>query len=600
MGDTELRIPSSDAARSRGLAFSPTLVAVGAVVLVMAVALPQLLARVRDSNFHELAASIQDDSFYYLLPAFHFKSKLFFTFDGITPSYGFQPMYELVLAGLALFFSDFESFFRGAMTMGLVLHVLTSVLITCVVLRAVDARASWLQWVQRGAAVVAGLFYFTRGTVLLNSMTLKENALTSFVLAGVLLIATAQASSAAERRRLSMWVGLSLSALLLCRMLPTTLVVLGVVGLMALWRWRRPGVLFVSFVLPLVLWFGYATLAFGHPLPMSARVKALGSHSAPITWDVISNQGWAYLKAVFTFAVGLPSKMFVPQVDAGLLVTNSRQGSLWLALTVVALAALVAAAVMAAVQARRSRESSPGPGTLTVMLLAALTAGILAAYVAQGSLIATRRPGEDSYYIWYLFDLPVLLSVSLGLAVARGLSTMENARQARREQSSWKAPSVLVATLGGVLVASALAVFIARVPREYRKLSALQPYATFNEDSQAWQHTMIRAGLWLKQNVQLQPGERVACFSCGALGMLFPGAVLNLDGLANDEAGRFTLDRTTPIARYVEQVRPRYYIDVHTWHFDDSKVEMRPLHILPFPYQWKPGYVIAELVYREP
>ncbi|GEN06511.1 hypothetical protein MFU01_15480 [Myxococcus fulvus] len=582
-------------ARARRGVEPMVLITLGSVALVIALALPRILARVRDSDFLELAASIQDDSFYYLLPAYHFKTKLFFTFDGLTPSYGFQPMYELLLAGLAVFHDDFESFFRGAMAMGVWLHVLTSVLLVLLVMRGADAKAPWLRNLQLVLAGVAGLFYFTRGTVLLSAMTCKENALTALVFVGLLLVATADARTPAERRRLSLVVGLGLSALLLCRMLPTSLVIAGLVGLGALLRWRRPWELLGAFTVPLVLWFGYATLAFGHPLPTSARVKALASSSLPITWEVVSRDGWDYLKSALDFSMGMPGRLYLPQQDAARMVFDSSRSSLWMALAVSTLVALVVAGLWRSRREQRDLQVSSG----VLGLVAALLVGLLFAYVAQGSLIATRRPGELTYYIWYVFDAPVLFAVALGIACVRGLSMLEAARESWREKSLPMRPVARTFALGVVMVAGALAVFIARVPREYGKLSRLQPFTSFDPVSQSWPHTMIRAGLWLKQNVPLQPGERVACYSCGSLGMLLPGHVMNLDGLANDDSARYLLggSTTTP---YVTKMRPRFYIDVHPVDFDEAGIQVKPLHILPFGFKRKPGYLIAELSYPTP
>src|SRR5262245_52879031 len=64
------------------------------VVLVFA------LRRFFLSDTYQLAATVQDDSFYYIVPAFNLKSAGFFTFDGRNPTYGFQPLYMLLLGGL--------------------------------------------------------------------------------------------------------------------------------------------------------------------------------------------------------------------------------------------------------------------------------------------------------------------------------------------------------------------------------------------------------------------------------------------------------------------------------------------------------------------
>jgi hypothetical protein len=564
----------------------------------MAAVFPRLLARIRDSDYLELVASIQDDSFYYLLPAFNFKSKLFFTFDGHSPSYGFQPAYELLLATYAVFFRDFESFLRGAMTVGVLLHALTSVLIALFVLRAVDAHSPRLRWVQYGACIGAGLFYFTRGTVLFSAMTCKENALASALFAALLLVVTVRASTGRHRRGLSMLVGVGIAALLLCRILPTTLALSGLLGLTALLRWKKPVHLLAALAVPVVLWSAYATIAFGHIVPTSARVKALGDADT-ITWNIVSTEGLTYLKAAFTFAMGQPGNMWVPQRDVSILVTESSLKPLWLVLGALAVVVVAVAGTHCVLRLWRERPNSVDGASLVIPLAAGLTMAILAAYVAQGTLIAVRRPNELFYYIWYLYDLPVLVAVSLGLASIYGLTMLGSSLRELRATPARMRTVAHRAGLGAIMLFFSMAVLVALVPLEYSKLWGLRPFASFDASADDWQHTMMRAGLWLKEHEQLRPGDRVACFSCGALGVLFGERVLNLDGLANDEAAPYWLTRPPTIDQYVSRARPRYYIDINVSAVTENpRVQVEKLHVLPFAYT--EGYVVAELRYPAP
>src|SRR5919108_5553721 len=88
-------------------------------LVVGVICLLSLLLQVRFfilSDFRYLALTrVQDDSFYYLQPAWMFKETGQFTFDGETPTYGFQPLWMLLLTGLSFFAADKVAFLREAL-----------------------------------------------------------------------------------------------------------------------------------------------------------------------------------------------------------------------------------------------------------------------------------------------------------------------------------------------------------------------------------------------------------------------------------------------------------------------------------------------------
>jgi hypothetical protein len=573
------------------------------VLAVIVGMLPQPLARVEQSNFLELAASIQDDSFYYLLPAFQLKSKRFFTFDGYSPSYGFQPGYQLLLSAYAIFFHDFQSFMRGAMTFGLLTHALTGLMIALFVLHAANAQTALMRWVQYAAAVGAGSFYLTRGTVLLNSMTCKENVLASLLLAALVLLLVAQRMPSSERceRCLAALCGFGIAALLLSRVLPTTLASSVVIAGTALARWRKPWSFITALVVPLVLWSAYALVAFGHVVPTSVRVKAMSDapwHTSPVAlpWTVLVSHGIDYLQATLAFAVGAHSQMVIMQKDSALVVVSSRFESLWIVIGLFALVLVMFTGVGRFARAYPSRwKSLRGTGEV-VPLLALLTAVILPMYVVQGGLIATRRPEELFYYTWYVYDLPILVAASMGTATVLGLGFLERHATRLIATRTLTARSLLAVGFWAVAVIAIVAMLAVRVPREYGRIRNLRPYTEFDTEGRDWQHTIVRAGLFLKNNVTLHRGERIACISCGVLGVLLPGHILNIDGLASDEAARHLLARPPTLDAYVLRVRPQYYIDMGDLPLlRNPRIHVRTLQVFQFAY--KGGYLVAELDY---
>jgi hypothetical protein len=595
--------PPSEPLRARLGAFSPAFAVSGLVLAVIFGMLPQPLARVEQSNFLELAASIQDDSFYYLLPAFHFKSKRFFTVDGYSPSYGFEPGYELLLSAYAIFFDDFQSFMRGAMTLGLLTHALTSLMIALLVLRAADAQAAPVRWIQYAAAAGAGSFYLTRGTVLLSSMTCKENILASFLLAVLLLLVTQSMPTSERRGRcLAALCGFGIAALLLSRVLPTTFASSVVIAGAALARWRNPWSFITALFVPLALWSAYALFAFGHVVPTSVRVKVMSEapwHTSPVAppWTVLVSLGIDYLRASLAFAVGVHSQLVIMQKDSALVVLWSRFEFLWIAIGLLALVLVMFTGL------GRFVKAYPSPGKClrgtgaVVPVLALLTTVILAMYVVQGGLIAMRRPEELFYYTWYVYDLPVLVAASMGTATVLGLGFLEGHANRLITTRTLTARSLLAVGFWAVAVIAIVVMLAVRVPREYGRIQDLRPYTEFDTQGRGWQHTIIRAGLFLKNSVTLHGGDRVACISCGVLGVLLPGHILNIDGLASDAAARHLLARPPTLDEYVLQVRPRYYIDIDIPLLRDPRIHVRALQVFEFVY--KGGYLVAELQYEQ-
>jgi hypothetical protein len=73
---------------------------------------PQLPASAWQRLF-TLAVSIPDDASYYLLPAWHFSTHGYFIFDDLHKTYGFQPLYMLLLASLSMVLPSIEAVFRA-------------------------------------------------------------------------------------------------------------------------------------------------------------------------------------------------------------------------------------------------------------------------------------------------------------------------------------------------------------------------------------------------------------------------------------------------------------------------------------------------------
>src|SRR5439155_23343645 len=71
------------------------------LVVLGLIPLRAFLNRIVKSDYLALAVSTPDDSFYYLLPAWRFITHGYFTFDGVQTTYGFQPLFMVLLTGLS-------------------------------------------------------------------------------------------------------------------------------------------------------------------------------------------------------------------------------------------------------------------------------------------------------------------------------------------------------------------------------------------------------------------------------------------------------------------------------------------------------------------
>ncbi len=76
-----------------------------------------------------LAQWLPDDAFYSLLPAWNAGQGDGFTFDGRVPTYGWQPLWTLLGAGVAALCPTKEAFLAGMLTLGVGLHLAAGALL---------------------------------------------------------------------------------------------------------------------------------------------------------------------------------------------------------------------------------------------------------------------------------------------------------------------------------------------------------------------------------------------------------------------------------------------------------------------------------------
>jgi len=519
------------------------------LVVLAFIPLRVFLTRIIESDYLALAVSIPDDSYYYLLPAWRFKTHGYFTFDGVHRTYGFQPLFMVLLTGLSVILPSIEAVFRAAFSINATLHVATGVLIGLVVNTVLSECSALVRYT---ASLGAGAIYLLGWNLFWVNLTLKENPLATFLYVLAILCLLRALSPHRERSIGSdVWLGTLIGLLILARLLPSSLLAAGVMlGVVWVCLPRRSAIIIGAATLtPLLIWGIYAKLAFGHVVPSSMLIKTAGGGILGTVrhWRSL---GLAELYASVGWYVRWAFSLFTDR-DIGPAHFLSRAGFL--------AAGAVGLAVCMAFAAWWSRSR-----TTIVLLAAASLAGVVAIPVLQYSTSKYLL----IYSTWYLFDISAILVIAcaaaLGFLGQRGIARMP---------ARWTSPRpTVVATLIALIWVGAAALEI----KWYRPVPIARweesgcaghdgPCTTVSDSS--WVKGVANAALWFRSSVPLADGERAGAFNAGLVGLLLlPKPLVNLDGLANDDIQGKYLGRpgawpSPALGEYIPRQRIRYVID---------------------------------------
>jgi hypothetical protein len=492
-----------------------------AAVAVAAAVFLAVLTYAFGSDLRELACNrLQDDSYYYLQPAWNFSRTGAFTFDGEHPTYGFQPLWMIVLAALARLSPDKLFFLRAAVALGGLFFCLTGLMLFRL------ART----WAKGWSALIAPVLWTANFTLLGAYITGKENALYAFLLVFA-CVRIARRTAAPAR---GAWVdGTVLGLLVLARvnaLIPAVLL-LGV-----LWwqgadpraeRFRRMGTAAAGMLAVLAVWCVYAQVSFGAVFPNSGTAKLFGSGAALAVF--LENHvpwiphGWieAFVPQAERVLLTRPDLLSLPTKEAGIsyligLLPDLAYGS-WAGIfsflgapdfrvKLLLLAMIGIGAVGWVLLQLRSSARAAG----------AVVGVILVSAAVNSALNWLVMPDYLLWGIWY--TVPETLALILGVAclagaIAGGLSKVKT-----------KAGGILkvaAASAGALLAAAGIAMVGSNfLPRPYVEAPDGTQQAAY--DASAW------------MNANLPQGARVGSFSAGLLGYFGRTyAVINLDGLAN-------------------------------------------------------------------
>lgn len=365
------------------------------------------------SDAYMLACTIQDDSFYYILPAYNFHTAGFFTFDGHNPTYGFQPFYMVLLSMLGSCFTSLPLFFKAVLTLNSLAHIATALVIFLAIATALRAKAvAWRYLV----SLAGGLMYLLNMDVFMANTTGKENPVAALILAAMVLV-TLQLAAAPQRekdRRTAAYtatLGLLIGTLVICRILPTTLLLVATVCIFAFRRLSSRKIFIAAAIVVPLIWGLYALVAFGKLLPTSGAIKG-GSFMAhlseitPATAALMAHKVVIYLRDATLLSLGLSNNFHVPQLD--LRMPPVRFSGNYISFLFCFALGMLCIVSLGSLGVRRLLRQ-PGAG-----LLFCLTAVSSLGYMLTGLLLYFHR--KVFYYeTWYIYDLPVLLPMLMAI-----------------------------------------------------------------------------------------------------------------------------------------------------------------------------------------
>ena len=509
------------------------------------------------STLINLNCSIQDDSFYYFVPAWNESHGAGFTFGGEKTS-GFQPLYELLLTSLSYFTPSLESLLRAAINLNGWLFAATALLCGFTLRPLIRSFAPGLRYEATALSMlVGGLTYLCLHAAFFNSVTGKENALAAMLLAAMIWMAFTDRHD----RYHAILVGALCGLLLVTRVAPASFLYVGI-AIALVHGWKGKIIATAICLLPVTAWALFAHEYFGHVLPMSMLVKMTTPSHLTVIQSIKGGlkYGWESWK----FSVSAASRFNVLQLPFRDGLRTHAQISI--------MVATLGLALLGALKSLLGRS----PKRAVLALVAFDCAGVLS-NVLFGAAQAGRS--DDMYYtVWYLYDLPVLVAINCGFAVG----WLQSSLTALRAEGK----------IAAVLLIGCVIYFFGDVAWYAR----LRPYDASDDAKFAasWPVKKHEAADWFLKHVKpVNSGYKVIAFSAGTVDYYLFDHVVNLDGLANNAAGEALMASGSAI-EYAKQVRPDYLID-----YCDAEKEFSNLRRLySFPFSERVSYCVDEFIYN--
>lgn len=479
-----------------------------------------------------------DDAFYYFEVARRFAESGFWTFDGVNPTNGVQPLWAWILTAFAMGLqavgvTDPGALARVFVAFAALLHFGAGLLLYRLVGRAVTPLT--------GLAVAGGWLY-AQGLVW-GHVWGMENALYSFLLVGTLLYVHERYLTDPQPRQ-AIVLGALLGLTGLARL--NAGVLIPCVLLYLLVR-RAPAPLQRRFVLAVIVgavasafivpYLAYNLATTGHLLPVSGAVKAVINEKLLAYEGVGSLFSAEFLRVLKNEAQEGVRWFITSRLGDGLWLLGSRlvwNGDTYLPTKMVAIPLIAGLLFVPALVAGprawigllRERFGRLKPFWY-VLLFAALN-------VAIPVVLYPKQLGYAAIRWWWVEQEVVLLVLAAAVGVAGvGLVARRLLPALWGRWEAWRRPLLL--TWVSVLVLFAAADFV--------RIFWVEDYQAYDWQL-SWNDEPLRAAEWMSEN--LPDDALVGSWNAGIVGYYADQRIVNLDGLINGfdflpylEAGRF-------------------------------------------------------------
>lgn len=479
---------------------------------------------------------MQDDSFYYLHPARMFVQTGKFTVDGINVTYGFQPLWMLLMVILAYIVSNKWMLVFASLITGSVFYCGTGLLLYILSQRFTRGLGS----------LVAPILWLVNPPLIAIYTTGKENSLYAFLLVITLILYYRLIAGASSLRFSLVW-GMMGGLLVLSRINSVIVILLLLLGYLAFVRrsWLQRGkhllVILCGALVVTLPWFTYAASQLGSILPGSGSRKLIGAWAAlalslhnaipvlPLHWlsALLPTGERAFLSC--------PDKLVLPRIDriidyiSRVLLANSGRfwledvllssplslkGLIWTAHKVLIL--LILLNVGNLVRTRLLKKTPRHLASLATCLKAHLGLVVLGIGATLNTLAnCLLLPHFIFWNTWHAVPETVFLVTGAALLVTLSL-----------KNGLWNRLTLRPASVVGLSVV-AIAIVL---PLAFKFWSNMTPRQYVYKPW--YQHEAWEALKWMRGN--LPNGARIGSWSSGLLGYSADDwTVVNLDGLAN-------------------------------------------------------------------
>jgi len=499
------------------------------------------------------AARIQDDSFYYLQPAWMFKETGQFTFDGETPTYGFQPLWMVLLTMLSYLTLDKITFVRAALVLGALFYCATGFL-----LYGLSRR-----WAEGWRALIAPILWLINPPLIAIYTTGKENALFAF-----LLIASLLFTYRLLHQRYRPWTYVlygGLCGLLILSRINGVIAVALLIPAAAVFssthstrRERLWQLTLISCGLGVILlpWLVYSASTLGSLLPNSGARKLIGAKAAlalylngtipPLRLDwlasFLSPEERLFLQTPDQLVLPSASLIteflmrYIPNVSIGfwrnMLVVGlpeSRRDFVLLPYTLIIVTGLLTSFAYGWILQTKALLSNPTRFVTTLRSHMPLVILFLFAFV-NALMNGLLLPGYLYWGSWYAVPETLTCVLAASCAGVLAFNTLLNAHFWQRRGSAignWLPMRRMIPAIGMMV---GLLLLGPPIYSLYRQTSPRSFVSTAEYQHEAWE-----AHLWINQHIPA--GTKIGSWSSGILGYFADGpVVVNLDGLANSPA----------------------------------------------------------------